>query len=106
MKQIITRRQASQALAATGMLSLPQGDWLVGREATHENLPVAAAISVYHRFSHADVILGKILEGWLQKGGPGPGLELVSVYVDQFPEKDLSRQLSQKYGFRIARSID
>tara|TARA_B100001123_G_scaffold98112_1_gene112823 strand:- start:7169 stop:8458 length:1290 start_codon:yes stop_codon:yes gene_type:complete len=106
MKPMMNRRQASQALVATGTLSLAQGDWLVGREATREKLPVAAAISVYHRFSHADVILGKLLEGWLQKGGPGPGLELVSVYVDQFHENDLARALSRKYGFRIARTID
>lgn len=106
MNQIITRRQAGQALAATGTLTIPAAGWLAGRDATEDKLPVAAAISVYHPFSHADVILGKLLEGWQQKGGPGPGLELVSVYVDQFPDKDMSRQLARKYGFRIARTID
>ncbi|MEE3373199.1 MAG: hypothetical protein VX346_27945 [Planctomycetota bacterium] len=106
MKQFITRRQAGQMLAATSSLAMPGGYWVAGFEKPQAKLPVAAAISVYHKFSHADVILGKLLEGWLQRGGPGPGLELVSVYVDQFPENDMSRELARKYGFRIARTID
>ena len=106
MQQIITRRRAGQMLAATSTLAIPGGYWVAGSEAAQEKLPVAAAISVYHPFSHADVILGKLLAGWLQRGGPGPGLELVSVYVDQFPDNDMSRQLARKYGFRITRTID
>ncbi|MFM8581161.1 MAG: hypothetical protein ACKOFW_06605 [Planctomycetaceae bacterium] len=48
-------------------------------------LPVAAICTVYHRASHADVIVGKILEGWQQAGGPGPDLRVAAMYVDQFP---------------------
>jgi hypothetical protein len=67
---------------------------------------VAAIVTEYRRFSHADVIVGKILEGFDQQGGPGPDLQLVSMYVDQFPEKDMSRDLAPKYGFRIIASIE
>jgi len=67
---------------------------------------VAAVVTVYRHNSHADVILTKILEGWKHDGGPGPALQLVSLYVDQFPDGDLSRKLSQKYDFPIFDSIE
>lgn len=69
-------------------------------------LPVAAVVTVYHKNSHADVIVGKVLEGWTQDGGLGPDLKLVSMYVDQVGANDLSAALSQKHGFQIAKSID
>jgi len=69
-------------------------------------LPVAGVVTEYRRNSHADVILGKILEGYKQDGGPGPDLRLVSLYVDQFPKGDMSRQLAQKYNVRMCKTID
>lgn len=71
-----------------------------------ERLPVAAVITEYRRNSHADVILGKILEGYDQAGGPGPDLRLAALYTDQVPKNDLSRDLAKKYEFRIARTIE
>jgi hypothetical protein len=67
---------------------------------------VAAIITEYRTNSHADVIVGKILEGFDQQGGPGPDLKVVSMYVDQFPEKDMSRDLAKKHGFAITRTIE
>jgi len=67
---------------------------------------VAAVVSVYYYNSHADVILGKILNGWLQDGGLGPALTLASLYVDQFPDGDLARSQSAQHGFPIFDSIE
>jgi hypothetical protein len=67
---------------------------------------IAAVVSVYTRRSHADVIVGKILEGYNHDGGAGPNLKLVSLYVDQTPEKDLSQSLAKKHGFTIHRTIE
>jgi hypothetical protein len=67
--------------------------------------PVAAVVTEYRLHSHADVIVGKILEGYNYDGGEGPGLRLVSMYVDQFPKNDMSRDLAKKYGFTIYPSI-
>jgi hypothetical protein len=62
---------------------------------------VAALVTEYRRWAHADVILTKLLKGYNHDGGPGPGLKLASLYVDQFPEGDLSRGLAKQHGFRI-----
>lgn len=67
---------------------------------------VAAIITEYRRHSHADVIVGKILEGYRHDGGKGPNLKLVSMYVDQFPKNDWSRMLAKKYGVRLCKTID
>jgi hypothetical protein len=66
---------------------------------------VAALVTVYHRHSHADVIVSKILEGYDHQGGPGPNLRLASLYVDQFPATDMSRALAKKHGFPIFDTI-
>ncbi len=66
---------------------------------------VAAVVTVYRKDSHADVLLGKILDGWKQDGGSGPALRLVSLYVDQFPSDDLSKSLATKHGFSLTSTI-
>ena len=67
---------------------------------------VAGILTWYKQGSHADVLIGKILEGWRYDGGVGPRLELASLYVDQFPEDDMARALSEKHGFPIFNSIE
>jgi hypothetical protein len=66
---------------------------------------VAAVVTEYRRHSHADVIVGKMLEGFLYDGKDGPNLEVVSMFTDQVPAGDMSRDLAKKYGFTIYDSI-
>ena len=66
---------------------------------------VAGIATVYHKWSHADVILGKILEGYLYDGGEKPALRLASLYVDQFPKRDMAKALAAKHGVRLCKSI-
>jgi len=73
--------------------------------AAPEPRPVAGVTTVYRKRSHADVILGKILEGFAHDGKEKPGLRLVSLYVDQFPDGDMSRDLAGKHGFKLCQSI-
>jgi hypothetical protein len=68
--------------------------------------PVAAIVTVYRHNSHADVILGKILEGWKHDGKEGPALTLASMYIDQFPRDDLARKMGKKHGVPIFDSIE
>jgi hypothetical protein len=66
---------------------------------------VAAIVTEYRKWSHADVIVGKILEGYLHDNGARPEMQLVSMYVDQSPDGDMSRGLAAKHGFKIFDSI-
>ncbi|QDU26456.1 hypothetical protein ETAA8_15340 [Anatilimnocola aggregata] len=69
-------------------------------------LPVAGITTTYGPNNHADVIFTKIVSGYEHDGGPGPDLKLTSLFVEQEHPRDLSRGLSEKHGFRLARSID
>jgi hypothetical protein len=62
---------------------------------------VAAVVTDYQRHTHADVIVGKIVEGYNHDGGAGPNLKLVSIYVDQAAQRDLHlvSALAREYGF-------
>jgi hypothetical protein len=84
----------------SGWPALAQGDL------TLKPKLVAGVVTVYHHNSHADVILGKILEGWKQDGGPGPALKLASVYIDQFHANDIGRAVCKKHGVPIFDSIE
>lgn len=67
---------------------------------------VAVIATIYRKNSHADVIAGKILRGWRHDGGDGPALELASMYVDQFPDDDMSKDLAAQHGFPIFKTIE
>jgi hypothetical protein len=67
---------------------------------------VAAIVTEYRLWSHADVIIGKILDGFSHDGGAGPNLRVASMYVDQFAEKDMSRAQAKKHKFTIHDSIE
>ena len=67
---------------------------------------VAAVVTEYRRWSHADVILGKLLEGYALDGKAGPAMEVVSMFVDQTPKGDWSRDLAKKHGFTIYDTIE
>jgi hypothetical protein len=67
---------------------------------------VAAIVTEYRRHSHADVIVGKILEGYNYDGKDRPDLRVVSMYVDQTPANDMSQGLAKRFDFRLTKTID
>src|SRR5436309_956596 len=105
-REPLTRRefglQAAALLAGHGAAGLLRAE----SPAPRERLPVAAIVTEYRRNSHADVIVGKILEGFHQDGGAGPALRLAALYTDQVPATDLSRDLARRHNFRLARTIE
>ncbi|MEZ4859802.1 MAG: hypothetical protein R3C14_00765 [Caldilineaceae bacterium] len=71
-----------------------------------EPLRIAAIITEYRPNSHADVIVTKFLKGFPTDAGLiVPRTEIASMYVDQFADTDLSRELSAEFGVPIYGSI-
>jgi hypothetical protein len=63
---------------------------------------VAAVVTEYRQNSHADVIVGRLLETHTLDGkGEVSPLKLVSLYTDQVPDTDTSRKLAEKHQFKI-----
>ena len=63
---------------------------------------VAAIVTEYRHYSHADVIVGRMLNGYTPNNvRVEPRTEIVSMYTDQVPANDLSRAAAAKYGFKI-----
>jgi hypothetical protein len=108
MNSPVTRRRFLQTSLGSVGLTLcgsPLASSLFADEKPRVKLPVAGVVTVYRKNSHADVIVGKVLEGWAQDGGLGPDLKLVSLYVDQVGDNDLGVSLARKHGFLIAKTI-
>lgn len=91
--------------AAAGLLSLSA----LGRSAfaAQKKLRVAAVLTEFTYRSHAHVILENFLEPYLFNGKViESGMEVASMYVDQFPEgRDMSREISKKYNIPIYPTI-
>lgn len=67
---------------------------------------IAAVVTEYRHNSHADVIVGRLLQGYTLDGkGEFPRLKLVSLYTDQVPANDTSRPLAREYGFRLSDTV-
>lgn len=67
-----------------------------------EKIYVAGVTTLYQKNTHADVLLGRVLEtDTLDKQGRESGLKLVSLYVDQIGDDDISGDLSRQYGFPV-----
>src|SRR5256886_6378603 len=68
---------------------------------------VAAVVTVYTHNSHADLIVGRLLEGYHLDGqAPRPNLKLVSLYIDQVAAEDKGRRLAAKHGVRLCQTIE
>jgi len=69
-------------------------------------LRVAAIITEFTYRSHAHVILENFLEPYLFNGHKtDPRMEVVSLYVDQFPRRDMAREVAKTYGITIYPTI-
>jgi hypothetical protein len=68
---------------------------------------VAAILTEFTYRSHAHVILENFLEPYLFNGDLiSPQFEIASIYADQFPEKEIGRQMAGEYGIPIFKTID
>ncbi|MBT6626238.1 MAG: hypothetical protein HOB49_04480, partial [Gemmatimonadetes bacterium] len=59
---------------------------------------IAAIISIYHKYAHAQHICDRFLDGYGWNGHHHhPAMDLVSLYVDQRDETDLSQERTERF---------
>ena len=79
----------------------------IAAAAAYHKKKVAAIVTVYRPRSHADVIVGRFLEGYRPNDVyVRPKTEVVSMYTDQVHERDMSRDLAAKHGYTIYQTIE
>ncbi|MFP6648966.1 MAG: hypothetical protein VB817_05875 [Pirellulaceae bacterium] len=101
----INRRECLATVPA-GLAAATFNRGVIGQSPPFAPKSVAVVATIYRPGSHADVLVGKILEGWKQDGGKGPALKLASMYVEQFPDDDLARPMAEKHGVPLFDSIE
>jgi hypothetical protein len=63
---------------------------------------VAVVMNAYFPNSHADVFVGRLLEGYRLNGSSHrPRLETKAFYADQFPINDMAREQAAEYGVTV-----
>lgn len=86
------------------------GALLAGRPsfAAPSRRPKVAAVFTELRFrSHAYNILENFMGPYLFNGElTDPGVDVVSFYADQFPERDMAREVSKRFGIPLYKTID
>lgn len=90
------------AIAAVGIASGAQQS----AAAASRPMNVAAVVTEYRWYSHADVVCGRLLGGYSANGKwTPPRTKLVSLHCAQTPQNDMSRDMSARYGFTIYPTI-
>src|SRR6516165_7536089 len=101
---MLSRRGLLGSMAA-GVLGTasPRGAFAAGTQARKR---MAIVTTVWRMQSHGQHMGDRFLHGYPINGRwHQPGLDVVSIYVDQVPSGDLSRQRAQEFGFRISPTI-
>jgi len=102
-------RRAFLGSVGAGLVAGPTlaGAYLNAAQAAPEKRRRLAVVTTEWRYySHAWHMAERFLTGYPINGHwHQPALEVVSAYVDQFPEGDLSRKRSQEFGFTIYPTI-
>src|SRR5262245_47339079 len=66
---------------------------------------VAALTPVYRRYSHADNIVTRFMEGYSIVGTSfPPPCKVASLYIEQVPEIDIGRALAKQWGVPLAKT--
>lgn len=100
MSDTLTRRNV---LAGAALLTAAPG---VATAQPRRKPRVAAITTEFRRWSHADVIIPKFVNGCDFPGAEfRPEVELASLYLDQVPENDLGRAFARNHGIPLFSSI-
>src|SRR5262245_14411068 len=74
--------------------------------ASNKRLKVAAVVTAFTYRSHAHVILENFVADYLFNGKrTSSGMDVVSLYADQFPEGELGREFAARHKIPIYKTI-
>ena len=101
------RIRTSAGVSGWGVVEESRSDWQnTWRLVQRQRKRIAAIITEYRLDSHADVIVGRLLEGYEYNGRhQTPQVEVVSMYTDQVPSNDMSRAMAAKHGVKICPTV-
>jgi hypothetical protein len=102
-----TRRQflaGTAGLAAAALLPGRSAGQVIDRPASDKK--VAAIVTTYHRYSHADNIVTRFMEGYsiVGKSFPPP-CRVASLYIEQVGDMDIGRPLAKRWGVPVVNTI-
>src|SRR6266576_5356562 len=96
-------QRSGQFVGGLMLSSLLPGSALAG---TGKRLKVAAVITAFTYRSHAHVILENFVAPYLFNGKwISSGMDVVSMYVDQFPDGELGRAFAAQHNIPIYKTI-
>jgi hypothetical protein len=96
----VSRRSVLAAAPAGALLAVtPRGLAQQDQSTARPRRPKIAALGTeFRRNSHVEVILDRFLEGYGWEGAHyRPQVDLVSMYIDQFPDGDLARERAARF---------
>lgn len=104
-----SRREFLLQAAGAAVAGLHVSGSRAAEPASHRNAmrPKVAAVFTEFRFrSHAFDILENFLEPYVFRGQKAEsGMDVVSFYADQFPDKDMARDVARRYGIPLYKTI-
>lgn len=90
---MIGNRRDFLLTTAGGLAAMPLTTWAADRR-----LRIAAVTTIYHKYSHSEHIVDRFLDGYGWNGKHHlPAMDVVSLYVEQVGENDLSRERAQRH---------
>jgi hypothetical protein len=101
-RQIVSRRSfMASTLAASALMSVPT------RAAENRRKKIALLGTVVFKHSHAQHFIDRFAMGYTWAGGwHRPAVDLVSLYIDQFPANDLARGQSKQFDVPIYPTVE
>ncbi len=109
---LVSRRQFITATAGTVAWAAGLGPMILhassgsGPRRPRARKRIALLATEVWKYSHAQHFIDRFLEGYGWQGQHHyPPIKLVSLYVDQFPQGDLSRDRARRHGTRIYPTI-
>ena len=104
-----SRRRFTSVLAATTAASLAVPNLSFAAAGSSKTRPkrIALLATEVRKYSHAQHFIDRFLEGYGWQGQHHrPLIELASLYVDQFPDRDLSRERARRHKMKIYPTIE